>query len=72
VLELAISQWKMSAHGATQIKKIKIKKKLKIKTICHVRPSVWNNLSPTGRILIKSDISAFLKICRENYNLIEI
>jgi hypothetical protein len=39
----------------------RVRKIAKSDWLHHIRLSAWNNLVPTGRILMKLDISAFLK-----------
>jgi len=36
-------------------------RKATISCVMSVRPSAWKNLAPTGRILMKFDISAFFE-----------
>ena len=38
----------------------------------HVRPSTWNNSTPTGRILMKLDIWNLFRNCRENSSFVKI
>jgi len=47
-------------------------RKATISFVISVCLSAWNNSTPAGQIFLKFDIKYFLKICRENSNLIKI